>query len=163
MVIGINMKKDVKVKKVYVAGKLNADAVGYLHNCHKMINTAEILRESGYSVFVPCLDLIMGIAFGWESYEMYFNNSQPWLKASDAVFLVEGWETSKGTIKEIETAQANNIPVFDRLDEMWSHFEGVPGGAIVAITCDKEGNVIGKLKQRNIVPEEDLVYDGARA
>ena len=137
------------MKKVYVAGKLNADAVGYLHNCHKMINTAELLREAGYSVFVPCLDLIMGIAFGWDSYEEYFNNSQPWLKASDAVFLVPGWETSKGTIREINTAFENKIPVFDRLDEMWQHFEGIPGGVIVSLDIDDDGNVSGVKKERN--------------
>jgi len=150
------------MKKVYVAGKLNADAVGYLFNCHKMLETAELLREAGYSVFVPCLDLIMGIKFGWENYEEYFNNSQPWLQAADAVFLVPGWETSTGTAKEIATAQSCGIPVFDRLDEMWSHFEGVPGGAIVDITRNACGAAISIKKERNLT-EEEKVYDAARA
>lgn len=135
------------MKKIYVAGKLNADAVGYLHNVHKMINTAEVLRESGYSVFVPCLDLIMGIAFGWEDYHTYFDNSQPWLKASDAVFLVPGWVTSSGTKKEIETAFDNNIPVFDNLSEMDAYFEGTnTEGRIVGLTYTVDGTVIEPLK-----------------
>jgi hypothetical protein len=138
------------LKRVYVAGKLNADAVGYLYNVHKMMNTAQILNEAGYATYVPALDLLMGIAFGYTKYEEYFNNSQPWLKAADAVFLVEGWETSKGTIREINTAFENNVPVFDRLDEMWQHFKGVPGGSVVGLTYDAEGNVVGRIKERNL-------------
>lgn len=136
------------VKKVYVAGKLNADAVGYLHNCHKMMSTAELLKEAGYSVYVPCLDLLMGIAFGWQRYEDYFDNSQPWLEVSDALFLTPDWETSSGTIREIERAWSKDIPVFDALDDMWNHFRGVPGGAIVDFKRDIHNAVIGAIKVR---------------
>ncbi len=139
------------VKRVYVAGKLNADAVGYLHNVHKMMNTAQLLKETGdYSVYVPCLELLMGIMFGYDKYEDYFDNSQSWLKASEAVFLTSGWETSKGTIKEVELALENGIPVFDHLDEMWSHFKGIPGGAIMVMDFDADGNVTRVVKERNL-------------
>lgn len=118
-------------KRIYVAGKLNDDAVGYLFNVHKMMVTAEELRMAGYSVYVPAIDLLMGIKFGYKDYHDYFDNSQPWLEASDALFLTPGWETSEGTKNEMRTAWKNNIPVFDKIEAMNSYF--------------KDGNHAGKL------------------
>ena len=113
------------MKKVYCAGKLNDDAVGYIMNCHRMIRTAKKVREAGYAVYVPCLDFLEGVVTGSMSYDDYFNNGQEWLKASDAVFLVPGWESSKGTRREMELADANNIPIFDNIEKMNEHFSGV--------------------------------------
>ena len=110
------------MRRIYIAGKLNDLAVDYLLNVHKMMVTAEEVRKAGYSIYVPAIDLLMGIAFGYTKYEDYFNNSQPWLEASDAVFLTPGWETSKGTEKEIKTALEKKIPVFDNLTEMNNYF-----------------------------------------
>ena len=134
------------MKRIYIAGKLNDLAVNYLLNVHKMMITAEEVRKAGYSIYVPAIDLLMGIAFGYTKYEDYFNNSQPWLEASDAIFLTPGWETSKGTEKEIQTAWKNDIPVFDDLLSMNNYFyHGDDSGTVVAIT--KEGNTnISKTK-----------------
>ena len=110
------------MKKVYVAGKLNDMAVGYIMNIHRMIKTARELRNAGYAVYVPCNDFLEGLVDGNFDYPEYFNNSQPWLLASDAVFLTPGWETSSGTKKEIERAEANNIPVFSSIDDMNYYF-----------------------------------------
>jgi hypothetical protein len=108
--------------KVYVAGKLNDDAVGYIINCHKMIKTAKLCRDHGYAVYVPCIDFLEGLVDGEFVYKDYFDNSQPWLKASDAVFLVPGWETSEGTKKEIYNARMKDIPVFNSIIEMDEYF-----------------------------------------
>ena len=110
------------MKKVYVAGKLNDDAVGYIKNMHRMIKTARLVRNAGYAVYVPCVDILEGIVDGNFDYHEYFDNSQPWLLSSDAVFLTPGWETSSGTKREIERAKANNIPVFSSLDDMNYYF-----------------------------------------
>jgi hypothetical protein len=150
----------MNIERVYVAGKLNADAVGYIHNCHKMMNTAELLREAGYAVYVPCLDNQMGWMFGWEKYECYFNFSQPWLKVSDAVYLVPGWETSQGTIKEIETAWEYHIPVFDTIYEMWEYTEDLIGGEIVEFKRGEDNSVIGGIKRRSV---KEQLYDAGRA
>ncbi len=104
--------------RVYVAGKLNDDAVGYLHNVHQMMETAETVRLAGFSVFIPAIDLLCGIKHGYSSYQEYFDNGQPWLMAADAVFLVPGWESSKGTAEEIATAESLGIPVFKELSEL---------------------------------------------
>lgn len=109
--------------KIYVAGPLNAMAVDYLKNVSNMMTEAEHLRRLGFSIYVPAIDLLMGLKFGYTDYSDYFNNSQPWLKAADALYLCKGWENSKGTKAEMETAMANGIPVFDNPDQLVEHFQ----------------------------------------
>ncbi len=104
------------MKRVYVAGKLNDDACGYIVNIHRMIIWAEKVRKLGFAVFVPGLDFLQGVVFGNWAYKDYFDNSQPWLDVADAVFLVPGWETSSGTKREIERAKNNGTPVYFDLD-----------------------------------------------
>lgn len=99
------------MKRVYVAGKLNSDAVGYVKNMSLMIRKALELQRAGHSVFVPCLDIMMGIVDGNFEYPDYADNNMKWLEVSDSVFVLKGWENSKGTQKEIERARALNIPV----------------------------------------------------
>jgi hypothetical protein len=110
------------MRKVYVAGKLNDDAVGYIKNVHRMIKTAREVRKAGYAVYVPCNDFLEGLVDGNFDYHEYFDNSQPWLKSADAVFLTPGWETSSGTKNEIELAKKWNIPVFSNIKDMNSFF-----------------------------------------
>lgn len=109
--------------KIYVAGPLTAVGVEYIKNHSDMMLEAEHLRRLGFSVYVPAVEILMGLKFGYTDYSDYFDNSQPWLKAADAVYLCAGWENSKGTKKEIELALANNIPVFDDPDELVKHFQ----------------------------------------
>jgi len=111
-----------RMLKVYCAGKLNDMAVEYLYNVHKMMTTAEELRGAGYAVFIPCIDLFMGIMFGYREYDNYFDNSQPWLESADAVFLVPGWETSKGAREEMKLAWKKDIPIFSDLEGMDDYF-----------------------------------------
>jgi len=111
------------MKRVYVAGKLNDMAVDYLLNVHKMMKTAEEVRKAGYSVFVPCIDLLMGITFGYTDYHDYFDNSQPWIEVADAIFLTPGWEESKGTKEEMKLAWKKNIPIFSDLAGMDRYFK----------------------------------------
>jgi hypothetical protein len=108
------------MKKVYVAGKLNDNAVGYIKNMHQMITTADTIRRMGYSVYVPCLDFLSGLVHGGYGYADYFQNNLPWMLASDLVFVVPGWETSTGTKNEIEIAKANNIPVYFNIHDLIS-------------------------------------------
>ena len=106
------------MKRVYVAGKLNDDACGYIKNLHKMIDTARKIRKLGFAVYVPCNDFMEGLVDGNFKYSDYFDNSQAWLDASDAVFLTPGWETSLGTLKEIERAKSRGIPIFSNLEKL---------------------------------------------
>lgn len=106
------------MKRVYIAGKLNDMACDYIKNVHRMIMWSEKVRKLGFAVFVPGVDFLQGLMFGDWGYTDYFNNSQPWLDASDLVFVTPGWETSSGTKKEIERAIKQGIPVCYELDEL---------------------------------------------
>jgi hypothetical protein len=110
------------MKRVYVAGKLNDDAIGYIKNMHRMIKTARELRKEGFAVYVPCNDFLEGLVDGDFSYKEYFDNSQPWLEASDALFLSPGWETSMGTQREIARARECNIPIFKEMKNLIDYF-----------------------------------------
>ena len=95
----------------YVAGKLNDDACGYIQNLNRMIRCAVKIRRLGYDVYVPGIDILMGLIAGNYEYEDYFDNSQAFLRRADLVIVVPGWETSKGTKREIELAHKLGIPV----------------------------------------------------
>ena len=106
------------MKRVYIAGKLNADAVGYVENMSKMIKASDEIRKMGFAVFVPCLDFICGLVIGGYKYEDYFDNNQEFLKTCDAVYLVPGWEESKGTQREISCAKHLGIPVYEKIEDL---------------------------------------------
>jgi len=97
--------------KIYIAGKLNDLACNYIQNAHQMIKDAEEVRKSGFAVFIPGIDLLAGVVNGDWNYKDYFDNSQPWLEVSDAMY-VGNWRDSKGTIQEIKNARDWNVPTF---------------------------------------------------
>ena len=105
-------------KRIYIAGPLNDDAVGYIKNLHNMIQTAEAVRMLGCSVYVPGLDFMQGLVFGNWNYTDYFDNSQAWLEVSDAVFMIAGWAFSSGCKKEHKRALELGIPVCFSIDEL---------------------------------------------
>lgn len=136
-------------KRVYIAGALSAHTAEYLFNVHKMMMVAEEAIRQGYSAFIPCTDLLMGIKFGYSTVKEYFDNSLPWVKASEAVLLVPGWLKSQGTIKEIEVAMENDVPVFDSIEGMNQYFEsGDEGLALSELILNEEGTVV------------DIIYKG---
>jgi hypothetical protein len=104
-------------KLIYIAGKLNDDACGYIQNVHEMINYAESIRMVGCSVAVPCNDLIHGLVIGCHEYKDYFENNVEIMKRCDAVALVPGWKSSEGTKREILIAEKIGIPIlYDYLE-----------------------------------------------
>ena len=106
------------MKRIYVAGKLNDDAVGYLKNVSTMVKKSIAVQKCGFSVFVPCLDILMGIVDGNFGYTDYANNNMTWLEVADAVLVLENSENSKGTQAEIKRAGELNIPVFYDIEEL---------------------------------------------
>jgi len=108
----------MKTKRCYIAGRLNGMACDYIKNVHHMIYWAEIVRKIGCAVFIPGLDFLCGVIHGDWEYDDYFDNSQPWLAASDCIFVTPEWEESKGTKREIEYAESLGIPVFYDIGEL---------------------------------------------
>jgi hypothetical protein len=110
--------KGDKMKRIYIAGKLNANAAGYIINCHTMIKKANEIRKLGFSVYIPCLDFLSGIVQGDYNYLDYANNNLPWLECADAVFVMPDSEKSTGTQLEIRIAYERDIPVFYEISEL---------------------------------------------
>ena len=103
---------------VYVAGKLNAMAVDYIKNLHKMFKMADAIRREGFAVYVPGLDILLGILTGNFEYDDYFLNSQPWLAKADYMYVLPNSESSSGTQREIALAKEKRIPVFYTVTDM---------------------------------------------
>lgn len=116
--------------KIYIAGKLSDNECKYIKNVHKMIKNAEKVRKEGFAVFIPGIDLLAGIVIGNWNYNDYFNNSQPWLKISDGMYVGSNWRKSNGTIREIKNAIEWKIPTFYReckgIKQMKEFFFGKP-------------------------------------
>ena len=113
--------------KIYIAGPLTAVGVDYLKNVSNMMVAGEHIRRLGYSVYVPSNDLLMGVKFGYTDLSDYFENSQPWLSVSDAVYLCPGWSKSEGTLKEIALAESLGIPVFTDSNDLHNYFKAFKG------------------------------------
>ena len=108
--------------KVYVAGAYSADnVIKVLNNMNKGIRLATVLMLDGFSPFCPWLDFQFQLALreGEElKAENYYRYSIDWLKVSDAVLLVPGWQNSKGTLNELEIANKLEIPIFEELEDL---------------------------------------------
>jgi hypothetical protein len=122
------MKKKKDIKRVYVAGPLNANAVEFMQNIHQMLWMGNTVRKAGFSPFIPCLDILLGILDGTMDYSDYFKMSQPWLEISDAVLVSDGaqrhYTESIGTMAEIKTAKRLHIPVFFSLEKLEAYCNG---------------------------------------
>lgn len=104
--------KEKTQPRCYVAGALNSDnAIGYIHNLHRMITNSEKVRKIGFAVFVPGIDILLGVVHGDWQYEDYFDNSQPWLDVSDCLYVTPKHENSKGTKREMVRAWKRDIPI----------------------------------------------------
>lgn len=106
------------MRAVYIAGKLNADAVGYLKNVATMIRESIKVQRAGFAVLVPCLDLLMGIVAGDFEYPDYADNNMVWLERADAVYVLPDSEHSKGTQAEVRRAHEIGIPVYYKIEDL---------------------------------------------
>jgi len=110
------------MKKVYVAGAYSADNVlDVLKNIGRgQYYSAEIFMM-GHAPFSPWLDKEYVIR-NWDkefTVEMFYNYSMTWLECSDIMFVVPGWEKSRGTKAEIAIAKKLGIPIiYEDLEEL---------------------------------------------
>jgi len=103
------------MKRVYVAGPYSADnVIEVLRNIGRGEKICAELFKRGFAPFCPWHDKSYVI----DSYECkfdvedFYSYSMAWIDVSDAIFLVGDWETSKGTLLEIERAKEIGIPIF---------------------------------------------------
>jgi len=109
------------MKRVYVAGAYSADNVlDVLKNIGRGEEVSAELFLLGFAPFCPWHDKSY-VILNWRlnyTVQQFYDYSIAWLEVSDAMFLVEGWEDSKGTLKEIEIAKELGIPVFENICDL---------------------------------------------
>ena len=120
--------------KLYIAGPYSSDNIlGVLDNIRNGQRAATEAMIHGFAVFCPWLDyqLHLQIPEGEKlTVKDYQDCSMEWLTVSDGVLLLPGWERSKGTLKEMKTAEKLGIPIFKHLIEAINYFEmeGISNG-----------------------------------
>ena len=111
-----------KVKRVYVAGPYSADnVISVLNNMREGMRLSTKVLLAGYAPFCPWIDHHFCLMLRNDeelTVEDYYKYSMAWLDVSDAVLLLPGWETSTGTLAEIERAKELNIPVYYDFEEL---------------------------------------------
>lgn len=118
------------MKKIYIAGPYSSDTViGMLGNIRNGIKMAARIMAGGFAVFCPWLDhqIFLHLPDGSEMGVPFFQEaSMEWLKVSDAVLVLSGWEKSNGTKSEIQVAKDLGIPVFFGLLDLyeWARRKG---------------------------------------
>jgi hypothetical protein len=109
------------MKKIYVAGAYSANNVlDVLKNIGRGEDYSAKLFMMGYAPFCPWHDKDF-VLRNWDkdfTVKMFYDYSMAWLEVSDIVFVIPGYENSKGTLAEIERAKELNIPVVYSLDEL---------------------------------------------
>ena len=110
------------MKRVYIAGSYSANnVITVLDNMRKGIRLSTEVFINGFSPFCPWLDYQFQLMLREGEtlkVEDYYRYSIDWLKVSDAVLVVDGWENSKGTKEEIKFAYQIGIPIFYSLKEL---------------------------------------------
>ena len=102
--------------RIYIAGRLDApDAAGYLRNVSQMIDAANTIRKRGHSVYVPALDLLLGIFDGEMEREDFLKLNMPWIEVCDALFMIS---MSQGVSQELRLAKKFGKKIYTRLSEI---------------------------------------------
>lgn len=109
------------MKRVYVAGKYSDNNVlDVLKNIGRGQKVCADLFMKGFAPFCPWHDksYVIDNPEAEFTVKQFYDFSMAWLEVSDAILLVPGWETSKGTLAEIKRAEELNIPVFYELKDL---------------------------------------------
>ena len=92
--------------------------VTFLDNLRKGMRLSTRVLLAGHSVFSPFIDFQL-FFMTQEDEEITAAqikaSSMAWLRVSEAVVLVYGWQDSQGTKDEIAEAERLGIPVYDSL------------------------------------------------
>lgn len=121
-----NKKKPLKI---YIAGPYcprNCDlhtAPVYAHrNVKKAIEIFWELVKKGHLPYIPHLTHFLQLEIPEDmtipSQEFWYKFDLEWLKCCDAIFMLEGWENSKGAKLELEIAKKLGLQVFYKLEDV---------------------------------------------
>ena len=112
--------------RIYVAGSYSANNVmQVLENMRAGIRAATEVLLAGFAPFCPWLDYQYKFALRETetlTIDDFYQYSLSWLKVSEAMLVIEGWEKSRGTLHEIEVAKKLGIPIFYSLLELKKYY-----------------------------------------
>lgn len=101
--------------RIYVAGPYSANnVIDVLKNIGRGQKACADLFSMGFAPFCPWHDMTFVTDRFDDVFDIqsFYDYSIAWLVVSDAVLLVGEWEKSKGTVKEVNIASKQSIPVF---------------------------------------------------
>ena len=105
------------MRVVYIAGRFSAATQWQRRrNVHAAESLALAVAEAGA---IPLNPLKNTEEFwGQLAEEFWYEGTRELLCRCDAMILVPNWEGSKGVTDELGVAKLNDIPVFERVDEL---------------------------------------------
>ena len=110
---------EARMKAVYVAGKMSdSNPLQFLRNLNALQDWTAHIRELGYAPFPVADDYADIMRTQGVTVEMVKEASIVWLRRADCVFVTPEWETSSGTLAEIDEALRLGIPVFYDMEAM---------------------------------------------
>jgi hypothetical protein len=121
--------------KVYVAGPIQGqkgllDSLANLEHGQKA--TAQLF-QLGFSPFpVFCDHLFIQKVRPVPPIQDVYNYSLEWLKASDAMYVLPGWEHSTGCKAEMKEAERSGVPIFHDVTDLcaWADKQIIPDHSI---------------------------------
>jgi hypothetical protein len=124
--------------KVYCAGPIQSQKglIDALANIEKGNKVTAQLFQLGFSVFpVFCDYVFLQKVRPVPPIQDIYNYSLEWLKVSDAMFVMEGWEHSTGCKAEMRVAEQNGIPIFHDVTDLtaWADRQILPSKEIEEI------------------------------
>ena len=109
------------MKRIYIAGPYSADNVmDVLDNIGEGIDISTKMFKEGFAPFCLWLDYHYVLMDRQHKLTIkdFYDYSLAWLEVSDAMLVIGDWQSSKGTLNEIEFAKEKNIPVFYNIKEL---------------------------------------------
>jgi len=112
------------MKRIYIAGAYSApNVLGVMDNMRRGLKLSAQCLKAGFAVYSPWTDCLLHFHEEF-TLEQCYTYSDAWLRVSDAVLLVPGWEESVGVRSELKVAAEIHIPVFHTLADLCAHFLG---------------------------------------
>lgn len=106
------------MKRIYIAGPYSAsNIIEALNNMRRGMQLSYEVLKAGFAPFVPFFDYHFSL-IGETTLDEYYEYSLAWLRASEAILLLRGWQKSSGTLKELAIAQELNLPIFEQLEAL---------------------------------------------
>lgn len=110
------------MKRIYIAGAYSAsNVITVLDNMREGMRLATKVLLLGHAPFCPWIDFHFQLMLRENeilTVEDYYKYSIAWLEVSDAMLLVPGWQSSKGTKTEMEIAFKMDIPIYYDIKEL---------------------------------------------